>query len=78
MNVSVKCFAQLAKSDQCDYRGSTPHTVPAGARVNDLIGTLGFQNEDVKLIFVNNVNVSPETLLREGDKVAFAPATGGM
>ncbi len=78
MNVSVKCFAQLAKNEVCDYHGSTPHSLPGGSKVNDLIDKLGFQHEEIKLIFVNNLFVSPETLLHEGDRVTFAPATGGM
>ncbi len=78
MNVSVKCFANLAKDGICDFNDGTMHTLPGGARVNDLIGKLGMQQDDVKLIYVNNRNVSADTSLHEGDKVAFAPATGGM
>ena len=78
MNVSVKCFAQLAKDDVCDYHGSTPHDLPEGSDVKQLIDKLGLRHEEIKLVFVNNAIVSQDTVLSEGDKVALAPATGGM
>lgn len=78
MKISLKCFAQLAKENICDYRGSTPHDIPDGTRVSDLIDKLGFRDEEIKLVYVNNTIVPQKTLLHEGDRVAFAPATGGM
>ncbi len=78
MNVFVKCFAQLARDEICDYKNSTPHNLPGGSSVKDLIGKLGLNHEEIKLIYVNNLIVPHETVLHEGDKVALAPATGGM
>mgnify|MGYP002641326733 CR=1 FL=1 len=78
MNVSLRCFAQLAKEDVCDYRDSTPHELPNGASVTNLIDKLGLHGEEIKLVYVNHVIVPQTTLLQEGDRVAFAPATGGM
>lgn len=78
MQVSLKCFANLVKEDVCDYRDITPHELPTGARVTDLIDTLGFRGEEIKLVYVNNVIVPQTTRLHAGDRVAFAPATGGM
>ena len=78
MNVSVKCFAQLARDAVCDHSGGTPHDLRAGATVNDLIDKLGLPREQIKLVFVNSRIVPAETTLNEGDQVALAPATGGM
>ena len=78
MQVSLKCFANLVKKDVCDYHDSTPHELPTGAMVTNLIDKLGFRGEEIKLVYVNNVIVPQTTLLHEGDRVAFAPATGGM
>lgn len=78
MQVSLKCFANLVKKDICDYRDITPHELPTGASVTNLIDNLGFRGEEIKLVYVNNIIVPQTTLLREGDRVAFAPATGGM
>lgn len=78
MNVSVKCFAQLAKNEACDYKDSTPHSLAGGSSVKDLISKLGFRHEEIKIIYVNNRIVPPETPLKVGDKIALAPATGGM
>jgi len=78
MNVATKCFAQLAKEKVCDYRAATEYQLPDGARVSDLIGHLGLSEEEIKLVYVNHVIVPRQTMLRDGDQVAFAPATGGM
>ncbi len=78
MNVNVKCFAQLGRDEICDYKNSKPQDLPHGSSVKELIDKLGFRHEEIKLIFVNNLIVPPETLLHEGDNVALAPATGGM
>ncbi|WP_305046824.1 MoaD/ThiS family protein [Geoalkalibacter sp.] len=79
MNVFVKCFAQLSRDEACNYHGSTPHELAEGAAsVKHLIEKLGLRHEEIKLIFVNNLIVPPETILHEGDQVALAPATGGM
>lgn len=78
MNDSVRCFAQLVKEDVCDFRESTPHELPNGASVTSLIDKLGLHGEEIKLVYVNHVIVPQTTPLHEGDRVAFAPATGGM
>jgi sulfur carrier protein ThiS len=78
MKVNLKCFAQLAKKQVCDYKESTPHEMPEGSTVSDLIERLGLPREEIKVIFVNNTIVAAGTLLRNGDNVALAPVTGGM
>jgi molybdopterin synthase sulfur carrier subunit len=78
MKVNLKCFAQLAKEQVCDYKESTPHELTEGATVGDLIERLGLPREEIKIIFVNNTIVAAGTVLRDGDKVALAPVTGGM
>jgi sulfur carrier protein ThiS len=78
MKVNLKCFAQLVKEQVCDYKESTPHELPEGATASDLIERLGLPREEIKIIFVNNTIVAAGTVLRDGDKVALAPVTGGM
>ena len=78
MIVNLKCFAQLAKEQICDYKESTPHELTEGATVSDLIELLGLPREEIKIVFVNNSIVTAGTVLRNGDNVALAPVTGGM
>jgi len=78
MNVFVKCFANLAKADVCDYRKDTLYILPEGAKVKDLIEKLGLSLGQIKLVFVNSLIVSENATLGHEDHVAFAPATGGM
>lgn len=78
MKIAVKCFSTLVKENVCDYQGATEHEIPAGTTVNELIGTLALPVDDIKIVFVNSKEVGAETVLRDGDKVAFSPVTGGM
>ncbi|MRR54168.1 MAG: MoaD/ThiS family protein [Deltaproteobacteria bacterium] len=78
MKISVKCFSTLVKENVCDYRGAKEHEIPAGTTVNELIGTLALPADEIKIVFVNSKEVGAETVLRDGDKVAFSPVTGGM
>jgi sulfur carrier protein ThiS len=78
MNVSLKCFGNLAKEGLCDYRAGMPHELADGAKVTDLVDKLGFRDEEIKLVYVNNIIVPKNSLLHEGDRVALAPPTGGM
>ena len=78
MKVNLKCFAKLAKEQVCDYKESTPHELPEGSTVSNLVERLGLPREEIKVIFVNNTIVAAETVLRSGDNVALAPVTGGM
>jgi sulfur carrier protein ThiS len=78
MNVNLKCFAQLVKEQVCDYKGSTPHELPEGSTVSELIDRVGLPREEIKIIFVNNTIVTAGTVLHDGDNVALAPKTGGM
>jgi molybdopterin converting factor small subunit len=78
MNIQLKCFATLAEADTCDYRSSTPKTLPSGATVRQLLAQARIPDRDVKLIFVNGRKAELDTALRDGDQVGLAPATGGM
>jgi len=78
MKIAVKCFSTLVKADVCDYKGAKEHDVPAGTTVNELIGILALPADEINIVFVNNKEVGAETVLRDGDQVAFSPVTGGM
>jgi hypothetical protein len=78
MKVQLKCFATLAEADKCDYRASTPRTLRDGASVRDLLADMGMPEKDVKLVFVNGRKAAIDAVLRDGDQVGLAPATGGM
>jgi molybdopterin converting factor small subunit len=78
MKVQVKCFSTLVKADVCDYKGATEHDVPVGATVKDVITKLSLPLDDIKIMFVNSKEVGADTVLQDGDQVAFSPVTGGM
>ncbi len=62
-----------------DYDPMTGLTVsvPAGTTVKALAQQLGLPEEDVKLIMVNGVASSWNTVLQGDERVAFFPPVGG-
>lgn len=73
MRIEIKCFASLA--------AHTPQgremTVPDGAAVRDVMHTLGVAPEEVKIIFINGVHATPDSLLKDNDRLGLIPAVGG-
>jgi sulfur carrier protein ThiS len=78
MKIYLKCFANLATDEICDYRRATPYDLPPGKTVANLLPRAGVAREDVRIAFVNNRIAGMDTILRDGDQVALAPAVGGM
>jgi molybdopterin synthase sulfur carrier subunit len=78
MNVHVKCFANLADAETCNYDGSTVYELDSGLTVTDLMHHIGVAPESVKLIFLNGKHAGADTVITDGDQIALAPATGGM
>jgi molybdopterin converting factor small subunit len=78
MNIGLKCFATLADADTCDYKNSTPKTLPDGSTIRNLLSKEAIPEKDVKLIFVNGQKASLDTVLKNGDQVGLSPPVGGM
>jgi rubredoxin/molybdopterin converting factor small subunit len=78
ITVKVKCFSTLVRPEACDYKQSTEHRIPERSTVRDLINQLNLPLDAIKIIFVNNREVDPNTVLEDGDQVGFSPVTGAM
>ena len=78
MKVNMKCFATLVDVGSCNFDDGTVYELMEGQTVEDLIAAAGLQEADVKIAFVNSKKVGFDTVLSEGDRIGFAPATGGM
>ena len=78
MKVKLKCFAKLSESDVCDFSGSKEQEISEGETVASLISRLGFSQEEVKVIFLNNRIVDFDALLADGDQVGLAPPQLGF
>ncbi len=79
MNVTVKCFATLSDDTRCTYdqaRDIRLDTTKASA--GTLAEVVAIAPQDIALIFVNGRRAELGTPLTDGDRVAFAPAVGGM
>jgi molybdopterin converting factor small subunit len=78
MQISLRCFSKLSESDVCDFRGGDERELSEGDTVESLIDKLGFQQDDIKLIFVNGEIVGFDKVLKDGDRVGLAPPQLGM
>lgn len=74
MIITLKSFATLHK-----YMPENPdaYEVPEGLTVQELLGRLGLEDEQVKLVFINGAHVSREAVISGGDRVGLFPAVGG-
>ena len=78
MKVNLKCFATLVDAESCNFDDSTVYELKDGQTVENLIEVAGIEKENVKIVFVNSKIVGTDSVLSDGDKIALAPATGGM
>lgn len=78
IEVNVKCFSTFVRESACDFKDGTKYKLPEGATIHDLIEKLSLPLEAVKIVFVNGKEVEFETVLQQGDQVAFSPKTGAM
>jgi molybdopterin converting factor small subunit len=74
VKLNVRWFAQLR-----EQRGRSEETVevPEGARVGDVLATLGLPAGLRVATAVNTRIVGPETALSDGDELALLPPMGG-
>ena len=78
MKVQLKCFASLPEKYECDYTDGVEYEIRPGDTVEQFASRINISEEDIKLIFINGKKVDKTTVLNDGDRLAFAPATGGM
>ena len=78
MNIQVKCFANLADAETCNYDGSTVYQLDSGVTIAGLMDHIGVKRESVRVIFLNGKHSGEDTVLSDGDQVALAPVVGGM
>lgn len=73
---------KLSTTLRCHVRGyqaaSGLHLEADGTQTAKSIAeTLNLPLKEIKIIMVNGVHASPDTVLSDGDRVAFFPAVGG-
>lgn len=73
MQIEVKCFATL--SDFTPEGGIMD--VEDGFTIKQVMDTLGMQESDVKIMFINGKHESLDSVLKEGDRLGLFPAVGG-
>lgn len=78
IKVTAKCFSTLQKAETCDYKGGKEYELFEGSNIHDLVEKLEIPLEAILLVFLNHKVVDFQTVLKNGDQVAFSPKTGAM
>jgi len=77
MKVEIKLFAGF-RSYMPISPGQRYADVPDGCTVGDIVHILGIPDETKKIIFINGVHGTVESVLQEKDRLAiFPPVAGG-
>ncbi len=78
IKIKAKCFSTLSSAQTCDFKDEKEHELYEGANIHDLVEKLKLPLQAVVIVFVNHKEVDFQTVLRNGDHVAFSPKTGAM
>ena len=74
ISIDLKLFATL---QEFAPQASDSHVIAAGTSVRDLIRQLGIPEEKAKLIFINGVKATLDSVLKDGDRLGIFPPVGG-
>ena len=72
--IELNLFATLR---QFAPQASGTHRVEAGTRVRELVLQLGIPEIKAKLIFINSVKATLDSVLEDGDRLGIFPPVGG-
>ena len=79
MKVNVTCFSSLSNDTTCRYDRATSVALEGNsATVRSLAGQIELNPSEIALVFRNGKRSALHDRLSAGDRVAFAPAVGGM
>jgi len=74
ISIDLKLFATLQKFAP---QSQGAYVIEAGTSVRTLVQQLGIPKIKARLIFINNVKVSLDSVLKDGDRVGIFPPVGG-
>lgn len=73
MKITVKLFANFRAgrfvAEEREY--------PAGTAISAVSGALGIVSPEIGIILLNGRHAKPDTILKDGDVLAFFPLVGG-
>jgi molybdopterin synthase sulfur carrier subunit len=74
ISIDLKFFATLKKFSP---PASDAYVVEAGTSVRTLVQQLGIPEIKAKLIFINNLKATLDSVLKDGDRLGIFPPVGG-
>ena len=74
ISIDLKFFATLQKFSP---QASDAYVVEAGTSVRAIVRQLGIPEEKAKIIFINSVKVTLDSVLQDGDRLGIFPPVGG-
>jgi molybdopterin synthase sulfur carrier subunit len=74
ISIEIKLFATLQKFTP---QASDAHMLEAGTSVGTLVRQLGIPEIKAKLIFINGIKATLDSVLKDGDRLGIFPPVGG-
>ena len=74
ISIEIKLFATLQKFAP---QASDAHVLEAGTSVRTLVRQLGIPEIKAKLIFINGIKATLDSVLKDGDRLGIFPPVGG-
>jgi len=74
MPIELKCYATLAPLNPSN---ADAFPITPGETVLDVLTRLSIPRDEIKIVFVNGVNVELDNPLADGDRVGVFPPVGG-
>ena len=74
ITIDLRLFATLQKFSP---QASGAQVVEAGTSVRTLVLKLGIPEIKAKLVFINGVKVTLDSILKDGDRLGIFPPVGG-
>ena len=77
MEVTIRLYATLSGYSPDTAHPVIPLNLPCQTTVAQVLDRLQVPHPDVKMIFINGVHATLDTVLANGDRVGLFPAIGG-
>lgn len=74
MNITVKCYATLARFKP---ENAEQYPISEGTTARDVLEALSIPEDELKLVFINGLHSKLDAELHDGDRLGFLPAVGG-
>lgn len=78
MKVEIRVFATLRRYlPELGIGEARIMEIEPGTSMGDIQEAIGLPADEVKIIMCNNLNVEPDVIAQDGDRITYIPAVAG-